>query len=76
MQSNRRLRSLARPRPRQIAMYFAKKFTQKSLPDIGRNFGGRDHATVIDAVKQVENNFIRTDSKFADEINRLKKMFK
>jgi chromosomal replication initiator protein len=57
-------------------MYFAKKFTQKSLPDIGRNFGGRDHATVIDAVKQVENNFIRTDSKFADEINRLKKMFK
>ncbi|OCA05885.1 chromosomal replication initiator protein DnaA [Wolbachia endosymbiont of Trichogramma pretiosum] len=73
MQSNRRLRSLARPR--QIAMYFAKKFTQKSLPDIGRNFGGRDHATVIHAVKQVEN-FIRTDPKFADEINRLKKMFK
>ncbi|WP_353272379.1 chromosomal replication initiator protein DnaA [Wolbachia endosymbiont (group A) of Urophora cardui] len=73
MQSNRRLRSLARPR--QIAMYFAKKFTQKSLPDIGRNFGGRDHATVIHAVKQVEN-FIKTDSKFADEINRLKKMFK
>ncbi|AOV88518.1 chromosomal replication initiation protein, partial [Wolbachia endosymbiont of Drosophila incompta] len=50
--------------------YFAKKFTQKSLPDIGRNFGGRDHATVIHAVKQVEN-FIKTDSKFADEINRL-----
>ncbi len=44
-------------------MFFAKKFTQKSFPDIGRSFGGRDHATVIHAVKQIEN-FIRTDSKF------------
>jgi chromosomal replication initiator protein len=73
MHSIRRLRSLARPR--QIAMYFAKKFTQKSLPDIGRSFGGRDHATVIHAVKQIEN-FIKTDSKFADEINQLKKILK
>ncbi|MDG7056410.1 MAG: chromosomal replication initiator protein DnaA [Wolbachia endosymbiont of Meromenopon meropis] len=73
MHSNRRLRGLVRPR--QIAMYFAKKFTQKSLPDIGRSFGGRDHATVIHAVKQVEN-FIKTDSNFADEINQLRKMFK
>ncbi|QKX02210.1 chromosomal replication initiator protein DnaA [Wolbachia endosymbiont of Dirofilaria (Dirofilaria) immitis] len=73
MHSNRRLRGLVRPR--QVAMYFAKKFTQKSLPDIGRSFGGRDHATVIHAVKQIEN-FIRTDSNFADEINQLKKMFK
>ena len=73
MHSNRRLRCLARPR--QIAMYFAKKFTQKSLPDIGRSFGGRDHATVIHAVKQVEN-LINTDSKFADEINRLQKILK
>ncbi len=73
MHSNRRLRALVRPR--QVAMYFAKKFTQKSFPDIGRSFGGRDHATVIHAVKQIEN-FIRTDSNFADEINQLKKMFK
>ncbi|MDD9331966.1 MAG: chromosomal replication initiator protein DnaA [Wolbachia sp.] len=73
MHSNSRLRSLARPR--QIAMYFAKKYTQKSLPDIGRSFGGRDHATVIHAVKQIEN-FIQTDSKFADEINLLIKMIK
>ena len=73
MHSNRRLRSLVRPR--QIAMYFAKKITQKSLPDIGRSFGGRDHATVIHAVKQIEN-FIKTDSEFAGEINQLRKMFK
>ncbi|QKX01636.1 chromosomal replication initiator protein DnaA [Wolbachia endosymbiont of Cruorifilaria tuberocauda] len=73
MHSNRRLRGLVRPR--QVAMYFAKKFTQKSLLDIGRSFGGRDHATVIHAVKQIEN-FIKTDSNFADEINQLKKMFK
>ncbi|MGL9732923.1 MAG: chromosomal replication initiator protein DnaA [Wolbachia sp.] len=73
MYSNRRIRGLVRPR--QIAMYFAKKFTQKSLPDIGRSFGGRDHATVIHAVKQIEN-FIKTDSNFADEINQLRKMFK
>ncbi len=73
MHSNRRLRALVRPR--QVAMYFAKKFTQKSFPDIGRSFGGRDHATVIHAVNQIEN-FIRTDSNFADEINQLKKMFK
>ncbi|MCV3769447.1 MAG: chromosomal replication initiator protein DnaA, partial [Wolbachia pipientis] len=73
MHSNRRLRGFVRPR--QVAMYFAKKFTQKSLLDIGRSFGGRDHTTVIHAVKQIEN-FIKTDSSFADEINQLKKMFK
>ncbi|MDN5248059.1 MAG: chromosomal replication initiator protein DnaA [Wolbachia endosymbiont of Tyrophagus putrescentiae] len=73
MHSNRRLRSLARPR--QVAMYFAKKFTQKSLPDIGRSFGGRDHATVIHAVKQV-SNFIQSDPKFAEEIGLLTKTLK
>lgn len=71
MHSNRRLRSLARPR--QIAMYLAKKLTQKSLPDIGRSFGGRDHATVIHAVRQIEK-LIQSDTKFADEINQLKKI--
>ena len=73
MHSNRRLRSLARPR--QIAMYLAKKFTQKSLPDIGRSFGGRDHATVIHAVRQVES-LIKNDTKFADEIALINKILK
>jgi chromosomal replication initiator protein len=52
LDSARRSRNIARPR--QIAMYLAKTMTKKSLPEIGRNFGGKDHATVIHAVKTVE----------------------
>ena len=47
-------RSLEVARPRQVAMYLAKKLTPRSLPDIGRRFGGRDHTTVIHAVKRIE----------------------
>ena len=52
MASPRRAREVARPR--QIAMYLAKQLTQRSLPEIGRRFGGRDHTTVIHAVKRIE----------------------
>jgi len=52
MSSTKRLRVVARPR--QVAMYLCKKLTSKSLPEIGRNFGGRDHTTVLHAVKKVE----------------------
>jgi chromosomal replication initiator protein len=52
MGSPRRAREVARPR--QIAMYLAKQLTQRSLPEIGRRFGGRDHTTVIHAVKTIE----------------------
>ncbi|WP_093312528.1 chromosomal replication initiator protein DnaA [Sphingomonas jatrophae] len=52
MSSARRAREVARPR--QIAMYLAKQLTPRSLPEIGRRFGGRDHTTVIHAVKQIE----------------------
>ena len=52
MVSARRARAVARPR--QIAMYLAKQLTPRSLPEIGRRFGGRDHTTVIHAVKQIE----------------------
>jgi chromosomal replication initiator protein len=52
MGSARRAREVARPR--QIAMYLAKQLTQRSLPEIGRRFGGRDHTTVIHAVKRIE----------------------
>ncbi len=52
MMSARRAREVARPR--QIAMYLAKQLTPRSLPEIGRRFGGRDHTTVIHAVKQIE----------------------
>lgn len=52
MVSARRARAIARPR--QIAMYLAKRMTPRSLPEIGRKFGGRDHTTVIHAVRQIE----------------------
>ena len=52
MLSPRRAREVARPR--QVAMYLAKKLTPRSLPEIGRRFGGRDHTTVMHGVKQIE----------------------
>lgn len=52
MASKRRVRAVARPR--QVAMYLAKELTPRSYPEIGRRFGGRDHSTVIHAVRTVE----------------------
>ena len=53
MTSKRRARVIARPR--QVAMYLSKKMTKRSLPDIGRRFGGRDHTTVMHAVKRIDS---------------------
>ena len=66
--SSRRSRSVARPR--QIAMYLSKKMTTKSLPDIGRRFSGRDHTTVIHAIKKVEELMIQ-DKNFENEVKDL-----
>ena len=66
MTSSRRIRSFARPR--QVAMYLSKKLTTRSLPEIGRKFGGRDHTTVIHAVKKIEQLKIE-NSKFDEDIN-------
>src|SRR3546814_1572648 len=52
MVSARRAREVARPR--QVAMYLAKRLTPRSLPEIGRRFGGRDHTQVMHAVKRIE----------------------
>jgi len=52
MTSKRRARDIARPR--QVAMYLCKRLTKRSLPDIGRRFGGRDHTTVMHAVKRID----------------------
>jgi len=52
MYSKKRPASIAKPR--QIAMYLAKELTQKSLPEIGELFGGRDHTTVLHAVRRIE----------------------
>ncbi len=53
--------------PRQVGMYLAKKLTSRSLPEIGRRFGGRDHSTVLHAVRKVDD-LIRKDDKLAREV--------
>jgi len=69
--SARRARAVARPR--QVAMFLAKSLTSKSLPEIGRGFGGRDHTTVIHAVRKVEQ-LRETDSQLADDVEMLRRM--
>ena len=69
--SNRRTRAIVRPR--QIAMYLAKTMTPRSLPEIGRRFGGRDHTTVLHAVRKVEE-MAGQDQKLAREIELLKRL--
>jgi chromosomal replication initiator protein len=59
-------------RPRQVAMYLAKTLTLRSLPEIGRRFGGRDHTTVLHAVRKIEN-LVGNDTVFAEEIEALKR---
>jgi len=59
-------------RPRQVAMYLAKTLTLRSLPEIGRRFGGRDHTTVLHAVRKIEN-LVGNDSMLAEEIEVLKR---
>lgn len=71
--SNRRTRAIVRPR--QIAMYLAKMLTLRSLPEIGRRFGGRDHTTVLHAVKKIEG-LSDTDEKLAREIELLERLIK
>ncbi|PKU23348.1 chromosomal replication initiator protein DnaA [Telmatospirillum siberiense] len=71
MHSARRARQVARPR--QVAMYLAKQLTSRSLPEIGRKFGGRDHTTVMHAVKKIEE-LRSADSGFAEDIELLKRM--
>ncbi|PWR20476.1 chromosomal replication initiator protein DnaA [Zavarzinia compransoris] len=69
--SARRARVVARPR--QVAMYLAKQLTSRSLPEIGRKFGGRDHTTVIHAVRKIEE-LCAADSSFHDDIDSLRRM--
>ena len=71
MLSQRRSRPLARPR--QIAMYLAKSITSRSLPEIGRKFGGRDHTTVMHAVKKIEELKL-SDVNFNEDLELLKRL--
>lgn len=71
MLSARRARAVARPR--QVAMYLAKQMTSRSLPEIGRRFGGRDHTTVMHAVRRIEE-LAADDAGLNEDIDLLRRM--
>ena len=71
MSSARRSRTVARPR--QVAMYLSKNLTSRSLPEIGRRFGNRDHTTVIHAVRKVEE-LRNKDASFDEDVQLLIRM--
>ena len=71
MVSSRKQRAIARPR--QIAMYLAKRLTSRSLPEIGRKFGGRDHTTVMHGVRKVEE-LMGADPAFREDVVLLERM--
>jgi chromosomal replication initiator protein len=66
----KRVRTIARPR--QIAMFLAKQLTPRSLPEIGRRFGGRDHTTIMHGVRRIEE-LMTTDSQMADDLQLLRR---
>tara|TARA_Y100001970_G_scaffold294370_1_gene451975 strand:- start:78819 stop:80219 length:1401 start_codon:yes stop_codon:yes gene_type:complete len=70
MSSERRARAVARPR--QVAMFLSKQLTQRSLPEIGRKFGGRDHTTVMHAVRKIEQ-LSESDPGIAEDLELLKR---
>ena len=70
MHSARRARNVARPR--QVAMYLAKQLTARSLPEIGRKFGGRDHTTVMHAVRKVDE-LMTEDPQIAQDVDIIRR---
>jgi len=67
----KRLRQIARPR--QIAMWLSKQLTTRSLPEIGRRFGGRDHTTVMHGVRRIDA-LMATDAQLAEDVEMLRRM--
>ena len=68
MSSSLRARRVARPR--QVAMYLCKRLTSRSLPEIGRQFGGRDHTTVMHALKKI-GSLCTESEEWAEDIRRI-----
>ncbi|MBN2629229.1 MAG: chromosomal replication initiator protein DnaA [Rhodobacteraceae bacterium] len=67
----KRLRTIARPR--QVAMYLSKQMTSRSLPEIGRRFGGRDHTTIMHGIRKIEE-LMAADGQMADDVQLLKRL--
>lgn len=70
MHSARRARNVARPR--QVAMFLSKHLTARSLPEIGRKFGGRDHTTVMHAVRKIEE-LLESDTQIAQDVDIIRR---
>lgn len=68
-------RSAELVKARQVAMYLSKEFTSKSLPEIGRRFGGRDHTTVIHALRKIKEKE-SSDKEMADDLNALRQQIR
>lgn len=66
----KRIRTIARPR--QVAMYLSKQMTHRSLPEIGKRFGGRDHTTIMHGVRKIEE-LMAIDSQLADDLQLLRR---
>ena len=71
MSSERRARAVARPR--QVAMFLSKQLTTRSLPEIGRKFGGRDHTTVMHACRKIEQ-LRQSDAAISEDVELLRRM--
>jgi chromosomal replication initiator protein len=69
--SQNRQRAIARPR--QMAMYLCKRLTTRSLPEIGKKFGGRDHTTILYGVRKIEE-LMQIDSQIAEDAELLRRM--
>ena len=67
----KRARAIARPR--QMAMYLSKQLTSRSLPEIGRRFGGRDHTTIMHGVRVIED-LQKTDHQIAEDLQMLRRL--
>jgi chromosomal replication initiator protein len=67
----KRLRTIARPR--QVAMYLSKQMTSRSLPEIGRRFGGRDHTTIMHGIRKIEE-LMAADGQLVDDVQLLKRL--
>jgi chromosomal replication initiator protein len=67
----KRMRTIARPR--QIAMYLAKNMTTRSLPEIGRRFGGRDHTTIMHGIRKIEE-LKASDSQLSEDLSLLRRL--
>ena len=67
----KRVRTIARPR--QVAMYLSKQLTTRSLPEIGRRFGGRDHTTIMHGIRKIEE-LMATDSQLTEDIALLRRL--